>query len=162
MTFREKVLLSLSATAAIGGGLYYGFGALNPSDSAPQVNKKDFTALITQVRVNLDQGKLTNREKRVLAAATTRWLNNPLRERPLLTRIKEDEPPLPTYTGFIEIGSRPIAIIDGRDYRAGEAIKGGEFKLSEVFADHVEILRHGATETIKVPLEQVQPPGESQ
>lgn len=162
MTLREKILLSLSATAAVGGGLYYAFGAFNPSGSAPQVNKKDYTALIAGVRVNLDQGKLTGREERVLAAATTRWLNNPLRERPLLTQITEKEPPLPTYSGFIDIGSHPIAIIDGRDYRAGETIKGGEFQLSEVFPDHVEVLRHGATDPINIPLEQVQPTGEPQ
>lgn len=162
MTLREKVMLSLAVTAAIGGGLYSASGAFRPPGTATEVTPKDFTALIVKVQLNLEEGELTDRQERVLAAATTPWSRNPLLERPLVPQITESAPPLPKYIGFIDITSQPIAIIDGNDYRAGEAIKGGEFLLSQIYPDHIELLRHGASESIKVPLEKALTTGEPQ
>ena len=168
MTIREKVILGLVATAAIGGGLYYASPLSRPTVASTELVRTDFSALITGVQVSLQQGELTDREERVLAAATTQWLRNPLRERPLLTPKSESSPlqqpiaPLPKYVGFIKIGPQPIAIIDGRDYRLGEAIQGEEFQLSQIYPDHIELLRRGATDPVDVPLEKSQITGGSQ
>ena len=161
MTLREKIILGLAATAAIGAGIYYASGLSSPAAASPKVVRTDFSPLIARVQVSLEQGELTDREERVLAAATTQWLRNPLRERPLLTQDTET-PPLPKYIGFINTGSQPIAIIDGLDYRPGEAIKGGEFQLSKIHPDHIKLLRRGATDPVDVPLEKAQITGGSQ
>jgi hypothetical protein len=125
----------------------------NPTAASPGPVRTDFSALIAKVQVSLKQGELTDREERVLAAATTQWLRNPLRERPLLTQNSESSP-LPKYIGFINIGPQPIAIIDGLDYRLGEAIQGGEFRLSQIHPYHIKLLRRGATDPVDVPLEK--------
>ncbi|BCX46858.1 hypothetical protein HAHE_07660 [Haloferula helveola] len=160
MTSREKVLLGIVAVAAIGAGVYFVSGAASPVADSPPPARPDLTALIASVQVNLKKGQLTDREERILAAAATPWARNPLRDRPLAARKREVESTqLPQYTGFINIGSQPIAIIDGRDYRAGEMIEGGEFQLSEIHSDHVKLIRRGATDPVDVPLEQEQIPG---
>jgi hypothetical protein len=159
MTFREKSILGLTATAAIGAGLYFAFGLGSPAASPERV-RPDFSALIATVQASIRQGELTDREERVLAAATTQWLRNPLRERPLLKQDSASSP-LPKYIGFVDVGSQPIAIIDGRDYRAGEAIQGGEFQLSQIHPDHIELLRRGATDPVDVPLEKAKTAGGS-
>lgn len=161
MTLREKVFIGLTAAAAIGAGVHYAFGASSPKAASPGSGRTDFSALITNVQVSLQQGELTDREERVLAAATTQWLRNPLRERPLSTQ-KNESSPLPKYVGFINIGAQPIAIIDGVDYRVGEAIEGGEYQLSQIHPDHIELLRRGATDPVDVPLEKAQTTGGSQ
>jgi len=155
MTLREKVILGLTATAAIGAGLYYAAGLASPKAASPEPVRADFTALIAKVQVSLREGELTDREERVLAAASTQWPRNPLRDRPLLTQESELLP-LPKYIGFINSGRQPIAIIDGQDYRPGELIQGGEFQLSQVHLDHVKLLRRGATDPVDVPLEKAQ------
>ncbi len=168
MTLREKLILGFVATAAIGGGLYYESALSSPTVASTELARTDFSALIARVQVSLQQGELTDREERVLAAANTQWLRNPLRERPLLTQNSESTPltqyvaPLPKYIGYINIGPQPIAIIDGRDYRIGEAIKGEEFQLSQIHPDHIELLRRGATDPVDVPLEKSQITGGSQ
>jgi hypothetical protein len=168
MTLREKVILGLVATAAIGGGLYYASPLSSPTASSAALVRTDFSALIARVQVSLNQGELTDREERVLAAATTKWLRNPLRERPLLTQKSESPSlpqyiaPLPQYVGYIKIGPQPIAIIDGHDYRTGEAIQGGEFQLSQIYPDHIELLRRGATDPVDVPLEKSKITGKAQ
>lgn len=160
MTLREKVILGLTATAAIGAGLYFAFGSASPTAASPGRVRTDFSALIARVQASIRQGELTDREERVLAAATTQWLRNPLRERPLLKQDSASSP-LPKYIGFIDAGSQPIAIIDGRDYRVGEAIQGGEFQLSQIHPDHIELLRRGATDPVDVPLEKAKTAGGS-
>ncbi|MFT6863865.1 MAG: hypothetical protein ACJAVK_002427 [Akkermansiaceae bacterium] len=164
MTLREKVILGLAVTAVIGAGLYYASALFSPTAGSSGLVRTDFSNLIAKVQVSLEQGALTDREERVLAVATMQWLRNPLREQPLLTQNSDSSPlvPLPKYIGFLDTGSRLIAIIDGRDYRTGEAIQGGEFQLAHIFPDHIELLRRGATDPVEVPLEQAQFTGGSQ
>lgn len=168
MTSREKIFLGITAAAAVGALVYYASGAARTASAAPKAKRADFTALITNVQVSLSRGQLTDREERVLAAAAMRWQRDPLLERPLVTQKRETEEeieiaaaPLPQYIGFIDIGPQPIAIVDGRDYRAGEMIEGGEFQLSQIHPDHIKLLRRGATEPVDVPLEQEQTTGGS-
>ena len=160
MTLREKIILGLAATAVMCAGLYYASGLSSPTAASPKLVRTDFSALITNVQASVAQGELTEREERVLAGATSQWLRSPLREQPLVMPDIEPEESLPgpsalpQYVGYIDIGSQPIAIIDGYDYRAGEAIQGGEFKLSQIYSDHIELLRRGATDPVEVPLEK--------
>lgn len=160
MTNREQIILGLTAAAAIGGALYYAIPWFGTNPGAPEIERTDFSALIARVQVGLKQGELTDREEQVLAAAATQSLRNPLRPRPLIPTDDGTTPaiPLPKYTGFINTGPRPIAIVDGRDYRPGEAVKGGEYHVAQIYPDRVELLRRGATNPVRVPLEKPQVP----
>ena len=133
MTTREKVLLSLCGVAAIGGGIYL-TASLNSraKKDVPAAGPKDYTGLITKVQVGIKTGQLTARENGVLQAASTPWLRNPLRSTPLEAIKPEEESKvvLPKYVGYINIADRPIAIIEGVDYRVGDILDGGIFKHS--------------------------------
>lgn len=160
MTNREKIILGLTAAAAVGGALYYAFTSVDANPGALAAEQSDYTALITRVQVSLTQGELKDREEHVLAAATTQWLRSPLRSRPLVSLDDGATAaiPLPEYTGFINTGPRPIAIIDGRDYWPGEAIQGGEFRVAQIYPDRVELLRRGARDPVRVLLEKLHVP----
>jgi hypothetical protein len=133
MTTREKFILGLAAVAAIGAGGYYAMTLSATPPASTQTVKTDYTALIASTQVNLKQGELTDREESILSAATTPWVRNPLRSRPLSAEESGSSSaiPMPKYMGFINTGPQPIAIIDGRDYRPGETIQGGEYKLTQ-------------------------------
>jgi hypothetical protein len=158
MTRREQVILGLTATAALGAGGYLAIKKLSPPASGPPTIPIDFNTLITSVQVKLKQGELTEREERILVAATTPWLRDPLRERQVETRAPTEAITinLPRYIGYLNVGSKAIAIIDGDDYRVGEMIEGGLFQLTRIDPEHIELTRPGDTDPIKVPLEQVQ------
>ena len=158
MTTRENIILGLTAIAAIGAGGYYAFNVSSPPPASTQPVQTDFSAIISTTQVNLKEGELTDREESILVSSTTQWLRNPLRSRPLLSQGDSSATPLPKYMGFINTGPQPIAITNGRDYRPGEAIQGGEFQLAQVYPDHIELLRRGATDPVDVPLEKPQPP----
>jgi hypothetical protein len=158
MTFREKVILGLVGVAAVGAGLHYAFESFAKPDNLTKRKRIDHTALMTTVQVSLQKGELTDREERVLAAATAQWIRNPLREQPLVPANTKSAPqsPLPKYIGYIDTGLKVIAIIDGNDYRPGEPLLGGEFQLLSIYPDHIELLRRGASDPVDVPLEKPQ------
>ncbi|MGJ8695192.1 MAG: hypothetical protein ACSHYF_02665 [Verrucomicrobiaceae bacterium] len=170
MILREKILLGLVGVSAIGAVIVYAPALLSPPAAASTRTPIDFPALVAKVQQNLKEGESTNREKRVLAAATTEWVRNPLRDRPLVLEEQKDLSaplaefvvPLPEYVGYLNIGGKVIAIIDGQDYRAGEMIEGGEFQVSQIHSDHIELLRRGATDPVNVPLEKPQLTGKQQ
>lgn len=153
MTLREKIILGLASSGAVAAGIYYAVGFSGATTGPPLMVRPDLTHLTTKIQLSLEQDELTNREERVLAAATTQWLRNPLREQLLLMQDTESQP-LPQYVGFINTGSQPIAIIDGMDYRTGEFIQGGEFQVSQIHPDHIKLLRRGATAPVDVPIEK--------
>ena len=163
MTTREKVILGFTAVAAIGAGVYYASGLFSSSEPIDQPVRKDFTALITSVQLNLNKGELTDREENILSATSTEWSRNPLRVRPLFPHGDGSSPaiPLPTYMGFINTGSEPIAIINGIDYRPGETVQGGEFQVAQIYPEYVELLRRGATDPVDVPIEKTETEGQS-
>ncbi|MDB0056993.1 hypothetical protein OAG79_02430 [Akkermansiaceae bacterium] len=162
MILREKILLGLAGAATIGAGIVHLPALFSPPAAPSERVSIDFPTLTAKVKVNLDEGKATDREERVLAAATTEWPRNPLRERPLIIDDKIDPVspsaeyvvPLPKYVGFLSIGDKVIAIIDGQNYIPGEAIEGGEFTLSQIYPNHIELIRRGANDSVNVRLEK--------
>ena len=140
----------------IGVGIYYSIEYLGATTDSSVSKRKDYSSLMTTVQVSLAKGELTDREERILEVAMTQWLSSPLLSSPLLP---EDEdsiplPPLPQYIGYIDTGFKKIAIINGNDYRPGEMILGGEFKLAQIHSDHIKLLRRGATDLVDVPIEK--------
>ena len=160
MTKREKIILGFCGAAVIGAGVFYAVDISEQPSADLGANHPDFSSLVLKAKASLSEGELTMREERVLALATSQWVRNPLRSRPLMPHGDESEPMdlLPSYIGFINTGPQPIAIIDGRDYRVGEWITGGEFEVVQVKADHIRLLRRGAIDAVKVPIEKPRVP----
>lgn len=156
MTTREKTLLGICAVAALGGMLSYALGIVGSNQEKP-TKAKDYTALIAEVQEKLRSGKLTIREEAVLQAATIELTQNPLRSGPVEGKVKNQNLKRPEYTGFLQVGGHFIAIIGGNDYRAGDMIEGGEFRLIEIFPNRIEILLNGAKEPTSVPLLEEKP-----
>ena len=164
MTSREKVILGLVGAAAVGAGIHYAFDSLGSAANATKKVRADYSNLMTTVQASLLPGQQTDREGRVLVAATTPWIRNPLREQALSAQsiAPKIEASLPKYIGYINTGSKAIAIIDGNDYRPGETLLGGEFQLAHIYPDHIELLRRGASDPIDVQLEKPQNTRQSQ
>ncbi len=162
MILREKILLGLVGVTAVGAAIVYLPALLGSPEAKTKRVPVDFPALVNKVQLNLKKGEPTSREKRVLGAATTGWLRNPLRQGPLVVDVPvtplapppEYVAPLPEYIGYLNIGTQVIAIIDGQDYRLGETLKGGEFRLSKIYPHRIELLRRGATDPVNVLLQK--------
>ncbi|MGC6425367.1 MAG: hypothetical protein ACON5H_00030 [Akkermansiaceae bacterium] len=153
MTSREKLLLGLCAVGAVGAALFYGVGILK-MERQSSIKQKDYSSLITQAQLGLKTGQLTAYEQATLKAASSNWPRNPMGQKVVKVEVEDDGIKCPPYTGFLQVGEVTSAIIGGNDYRVGQIIKGGEFRLIAISPDSIEILLNGANETLQVPIEK--------
>ena len=156
MTQREKILSVLVGIAVLGAGFNYAYKSFAQPDDLVKKSRVDHKTLMTTVQASLREGDSTRRERRVLEAATSPWARDPLRKNQLSPNdtSSKSQSPLPKYFGYINTGSKIIAIIDGNDYRSGEFIPGGVFQVLKIYPDHIEILRRGASDPVDVLLEK--------
>ena len=101
MTTREKVILGITAVAAIGAGIYSAPTWLNQSTATEEPTRKDFTTLITSVQVKLKQGELTDREENILSAASNSWQQNPRVDCHLTVDLAQDRRVLRVAKGLV-------------------------------------------------------------
>jgi len=57
-----------------------------------------------------------------------------------------------SYSGYMEMGDRKIAIIDGMEYKTGEEIVPGGFVIRAIYPNKIVIGIKGKEEEITVPL----------
>ena len=60
-----------------------------------------------------------------------------------------------TYTGFLEMGKRRLAILNGQEYEPGDMLSPDGYYLKGVSANHVVIGRKGAKETVTINIEEM-------
>lgn len=156
MTRREKILFVLVGIAVLGAGLKYAYKSFAQPDDLVRKSRADQKKLMTTVQASLKQGNYTGRERRVVEAAISPWARDPLLKNQLSLNetSSKSQSPLPKYFGYINTGSKIIAIIDGVDYQSGEFIPGGVFQVLQIYPDHLEILRRGASDPIDILLEK--------
>ena len=99
----------------------------------------------------------------VLQKAEAKWKGDPLIQiEPKTIAEKEDSPkpvisPKVKYTGFLRMGDRRLAIIDGMEYEAGDRLEPSGFIIRSISPSHVVIAHPGRKKkTIKLPLEETQ------
>ncbi|MGC6459141.1 MAG: hypothetical protein ACON4R_12345 [Akkermansiaceae bacterium] len=153
MTSREKILLGLCAVGAVGVALFYGIDILEVKRQS-SIKPKDYSSVITQAQLSLKTGQLTAYEQATLKAAGANWPRNPMGQKVVKVEVKNDRIKCPPYTGFVQVGEVRSAIIGGDDYRVGQIIKGGEFRLITISPSSIEVLLNGANETLEVPIEK--------
>ena len=57
-----------------------------------------------------------------------------------------------TYSGYLELGSKKIAIIDGMEYEIGEELEPGGYTVRRIFPNRVVIEVKGERQLIIVPI----------
>ena len=141
---REKVLIILMV-AAIGYGafeLFYDPGH-QLQTSGPGTDPERVSQLSAAVLETLRQAELSEDESFILEKASTPWTSSPFhvltapdtetitRETPEETTALETHPAL-VYSGYLEMGNRRMAVINGVDYLTGDILTGGMYKVGDI------------------------------
>ena len=171
MSKREKIILIIMALTIV-----YGFYALfldNPSPGKPKLasseNKLDtFNKFITNVAV-LVKGGVSEEETYIIDKIPVKWTKDPLLntkkevafkpEREKLDEVKKgataQEPGI-VYSGFLNMGNRNLAIINGIEYEKGEKLPDGAHIVEEIHPNRVVMGMQGSKKKITVKLEEMQ------
>ena len=163
MSKREKILVGLMLLAVV-YGLYVWF---LPSPQQAVAKKgdnaqKQLNAFIIKVAEQTATG-LSKNTAYVLQKAEAMWERDPLIQiKPKAAEEEEDrqQPVLSskmTYTGFLRMGDKRLAIINGMEYEAGDRLEPSGFIIRSISPRRVVIAPPGRKKkTINLPMEETE------
>ncbi|MBR9987256.1 MAG: hypothetical protein KFF68_15240 [Desulfosarcina sp.] len=152
MTRREKIIVSImSATVLLGGYLYW--WPVTTGGQQGVVNKSDDQALefARNVSQKLKEDHALTMDLFTIRNAERKWEKDPFlktgtllsdtpqRDVPDVAAVTAGTQPDLIYTGFLEVGTRRLAIINGLEYASGEAIDGKGHYVRRIHPHQVEI-----------------------
>ena len=142
MTTRERILIVAMAGATVWGVSSLGLDYVRKHRGAVKTAllQAEIRTFADQQRVLAAPLRLSAPERRVLDEASAAWAESPFVDRqPLATEV---EAPVQKffYTGFIQVGARQFAILNGREYRVAEPVAKTDFRVESIHPDHVVLV----------------------
>ena len=127
---------------------------------------KNLNAFITKV-AEASKAGLSKEDNYIISRAEAEWKQDPLIAAELTDRPKQDieqqkkvtqaSGPRPNiaYTGFMQMGDRRLAIINGMEYASGDQLAGGGYIVSSITPTRVIIVSTDAAKRKFIfPLEE--------
>lgn len=151
MTKREKIILAITGVVALVGfgSLFLGDKpALAPLRTTTDSNEK---AQIQTLVKTAGEAGLDARQTALLQALQAPWRLAALYEKPLEGKGQAAKAQAKhRYTGYVELGSGRLAVVDGYEYQVGDNLEGGGFKVVAISPDRVtlESLANGDREDV--------------
>jgi hypothetical protein len=147
MTTREKILITLMI-AAIGYGAFELLSATlfrDPAPETPASRVQDQSRLPGEVARVMEDGGLDPVRAYIFEVASMDWGRNFFYQWPPETEVtpqdpwmEEDIEPL-TYSGYIEMGQRRLAIINNMEYQEGDMLARTGFRIMSISPGEVII-----------------------
>ena len=156
MSKREKIILFV-VLAAVLYGVYTIFTDSPSKDSSANTGNQatGLNKLVSDVTDELKKCAVTEAEAYIIARAEDEWASDPFFEKRLLKTSEAEEARVPgfTYSGYVEMDRKSLAIIDGLEYEAGEELPGGHI-IRGIHPDRIVIEGKRREKKIIIPLEQ--------
>jgi hypothetical protein len=169
MSKREKIILAIMFLTILYGG--YNFfiapGAKKTANSPKEANQAmPITNLVAEIGGKLKKEQPTESDILRLELAGRRWTKDPfLASVSGLSAQKEKatEPsapaPLPktpdwTYTGYLEMGDRRLAVINGIEYEEGEGLLPDGYYVKRIYTNRVIVGISGKNDALTLPLNE--------
>ena len=142
MTRRERIILALTGVVAVAA---VGFLLLDSGPTAPPApTAAPKSQAVSQVRDSAQalakKAVPGDVETALLGAIGRPWREAAFYDKPLEARGGTGRPTVvPRFTGYVELGSGRLAVIDGYEYQAGDTLEGGGYKVLAVSPDKVTL-----------------------
>lgn len=174
MTTREKIIVGLMCLTILYGAFELFGNKSNKSNKSNKIVKstnpakelKDFAESVTK---KLIDEKVSDEYRYLITQAANEWNKDPfihsitpLRKQLLLPSM----PQKPTgdsltqnyiYTGYLKLGSKKLAVINGREYAEGESFNTKGLYIKYIYPNKVVIAKVNGPETIQLPLTESGP-----
>ena len=165
MSKREKILVGLMLLSVV-YGVYILFLSSPQQKAILNVgnDQEALKAFIIKKKKKMSTG-LSKNQAYVLQKAETKWKQDPLIQiKPEVVEEKEEipqsEPVLATkivYPGFLEMGNKRLAIINGMEYESGDILEPGGYTIRSISASRVVIaFPDRQNTTMNLPMEETE------
>ena len=168
MSKREKIILVMMALTVV-----YGFYALflegpptrGRTTTASSESKLDtFNKFIASVAA-MTKGGLSDIDSYIIEHIPAKWTKDPLLNTKGDFKFDEAAEVLAAttserldlvYSGFLQMGSKSLAIINGMEYESGEVLPQTDYKVGKILPNRVVILMRGGKQRVSIPIEETQ------
>jgi hypothetical protein len=140
---REKVFVALALLAALYGGIVLLLSGRNNEGTGGGFNEKPAEEFLREVAESLARHQLTTTEKIILEKTEAPWPSQPFVS--VGTPVVEDTSESQSqgdvahlvYTGYIEVGNRRLAIINGMEYDIGDPVADASLTVRGITSERV-------------------------
>jgi hypothetical protein len=157
MNQREKIIVGIMLLTVVYGVYVLFFegkvkgNTLQTATESSAVQLKNLNAFITKV-AEASKGGLSKKDQYIISRAETQWKQDPLITVELTDRpraeinqqkqvIQKTGPrPNLTYTGFMQMGEKKFAIINGFEYAPGDELQDGGYTVNRITPTEVVIV----------------------
>ena len=147
--------------------LVYGFyifflegPAERPHAETTSTSKLDmFNQFITNIAAMTKDG-LSEIDAYIIENISAKWTKDPLLNTRKDNKYFSASSELPevlkeiTYNGYLQMGNRYLAIINGTEYETGEELEKGGFTVGNIYPNRVIIVLRGGKVKHSIPLEE--------
>jgi len=155
MKKREKIILVLAISALLYGGFDYFILSSDEKEGVESVTENQFSNFIEEINTTLTNLNTIEKKKAnadyLISMIESEWKNDPFSKIEKLSK-KNQESSLDQessidkeaqgwiYSGFIKLGNKMLAVIDGMEYTTGEYIKDSGYKIIRITSEKVLII----------------------
>lgn len=167
MTKREKIIVGLMLLSVVYGiyTVFFENRTKGPTKISSTKQLENLNAFITKV-ADASKAGLSKEDSYIISRAEAAWKQDPLITAELTNRprdelkkqqeVKEVVPLLNvSYTGFMQMGDKKFAIINGLEYASGDELEQGGYIVRQITPSQVTIVRIGRNQKKFIfPLEE--------
>ena len=171
MTTREKIIVGLMLLTVVYGVytvFFEGKGNTKPKEISAFSSTEQLESLNAFITKVVDATKLglTDEDKYIIKQAEAEWKQDPLISVELKDRPESEWKPDPdkivpipdlkiSYTGFMQMGDKKFAIINGVEYTSGDKLEQGDYIVRSITPRQVIIVSTGRSKKKFIfPLEE--------
>jgi hypothetical protein len=163
MARREKIILAVMVAVIAYAAWDF---LLRPAPQRPAaLAPADGSAngFLTQMNETLKQLSASQAHEQMVKRAETPWPADPFGQGPVQAAADQTAAAMPekeiprqallSYTGFIKVGEKLLAIVNGMEYETGEAIEPGGMVVEQITPTQIVLKSGGHKARLTIPLE---------
>jgi hypothetical protein len=151
MSKRERIILGVMGAAILVSLAYLLWPAAAPPSPEMTPEKLADSKKAGEAQLSaLERIQLSAREIHAVTGGQQPWPRDPLGPKPPEPEVAVDRDKF-RYSGFVRVGARSLAVINGREYQAGEQLESGGFEVLEITPEAVVLQGGPHNGTVRIP-----------
>lgn len=147
MSIRERIVIALAFASLLYGAYEFLSTRDSTRDPGRIAGDETLAAFVERISMHGGSGRLAASEREIIRWAGQAWADRfdlPYLPPPVFDRM-------PVFSGFIQMEGRTLAVVDGREYAAGERLEQGGYVIKEI-APHRIVIGGEDRRDIPIPL----------
>jgi len=169
LTTRQIILLGVTLLAVLYGAYDFLFTGKKSAVTANAAKQGiDMGTFSSEITVTLAKDTPSPVDAYMIKRAEAAWLRDPFYEQNSYRQLTAaDEPPPAVvaaavsaekskfnYTGYVDMGRKKIAILNGNEYAVGDALDVDGYVVNGIYPDRIVIYHKETRQMLEIPLQE--------